>query len=165
MGTLLRQELNPSSSLYKQIANAVNEGKLVPEEVIFGCCPKGLKKVIVEVKKASSWMEILDIDLIVNFKCTEENLVKKDLITVKNSTSSVTGAGTAWKEKFRIYAEQIVPSILVIRCLIMILYASYSCSLSLIILWVRQWKITTGNKKNSSTFKWQLHLEKPGKGC
>ncbi|EEF50932.1 adenylate kinase 1 chloroplast, putative [Ricinus communis] len=119
MGTLLRQELNPRSSLYKQIANAVNEGKLVPEEVIFGLLSKrfeegycrGEKGFILDgIPRTRIQAEILDqiadIDLIVNFKCTEENLVKKDLITVKNSTSSVTGAGTAWKEKFRIYAEQ-----------------------------------------------------------
>ncbi|XP_050234852.1 probable adenylate kinase 7, mitochondrial [Mercurialis annua] len=119
MGTLLRQELNPRSSLYKQIANAVNEGKLVPEEVIFGLLSKRLEEgycrgengfILDGIPRTRIQAEVLDqiadIDLVVNFKCTEENLVKKEFLTFKNATSSVTAAGTAWKEKFRIYAEE-----------------------------------------------------------
>ncbi|CAN1321714.1 Probable adenylate kinase 7, mitochondrial [Linum perenne] len=44
MGNLLRQELSPRSSLYKHISNAVNEGKLVHEEVIFGLLSKRLEE-------------------------------------------------------------------------------------------------------------------------
>ncbi|GLT63568.1 hypothetical protein SLA2020_361250 [Shorea laevis] len=36
--------LGPRSSLYKQIANAVNEGKLVPEDVIFALLSKRLEE-------------------------------------------------------------------------------------------------------------------------
>ncbi|KDP46307.1 hypothetical protein JCGZ_10147 [Jatropha curcas] len=119
MGTLLRQELNPSSSVYKQIANAVNEGKLVPEEVIFGLLSKRLEEgyyrgetgfILDGIPRTKVQAEILDqiadIDLVVNFKRAEENLVKRDFLTAGASTSPVTDAGSAWKEKFRIYAEQ-----------------------------------------------------------
>ncbi|KAG5613736.1 hypothetical protein H5410_013560 [Solanum commersonii] len=44
MGSLVRQELHPRSSLYKQIADAVNQGKPVPEEVIFGLLSKRLEE-------------------------------------------------------------------------------------------------------------------------
>ncbi|KAE8785572.1 Adenylate kinase, chloroplastic [Hordeum vulgare] len=44
MGTLVRQELSPTSSLYKKIANSVNEGKLVPEDIIFGLLTKRLEE-------------------------------------------------------------------------------------------------------------------------
>ncbi|KAJ9152749.1 hypothetical protein P3X46_026281 [Hevea brasiliensis] len=119
MGTLLRQAYNPSSSLYIQIASAVNEGKLVPEEVIFGLLSKRLEEgycrgetgfILDGIPRTRIQAEILDqiaeIDLVVNFKCAEENLVKRDFLTVGNSMSSVTDAGSVLKEKFRIYAEQ-----------------------------------------------------------
>ncbi|KAF2305963.1 hypothetical protein GH714_009172 [Hevea brasiliensis] len=118
MGALLRQELNPSSSLYKQIANAVNGGNLVPEEIIFGLLSKRLEEgycrgetgfILDGIPRTRIQAEILDqiadIDLVVNFKCTKDNLVKRDFLTV-DSMSSVTDAGSALKEKFRIYAEQ-----------------------------------------------------------
>ncbi|CAK7343194.1 unnamed protein product [Dovyalis caffra] len=44
MGTPIQQEFNPKSSFYKQLANAVNEGKLVPKYVIFGLLSKRLEK-------------------------------------------------------------------------------------------------------------------------
>ncbi|VAI76276.1 unnamed protein product [Triticum turgidum subsp. durum] len=44
MGTLVRQELSHTSSLYKKIANSVNEGKLVPEDIIFGLLTKRLEE-------------------------------------------------------------------------------------------------------------------------
>ncbi|OAY25562.1 probable adenylate kinase 7, mitochondrial [Manihot esculenta] len=119
MGNLLRQELNPNSSLYKQIASAVNEGKLVPEEVIFGLLSKRLEEgycrgetgfILDGIPRTRIQAEILDeiadIDLVVNFKRTEDNLVKRDFLTVGNSMSSVNDGGSALKEKFRIYAEQ-----------------------------------------------------------
>ncbi|WCJ27488.1 Adenylate kinase [Euphorbia peplus] len=119
MGTILRQEINPRSNLYKQIANAVSEGKLVPEEVIFGLLSKRLDEgysrgetgfILDGIPRTRIQAEVLDqiadVDLVVNFKRIEENLVKRDLLTLGHSTPSVAGAGAACTEKFRIYAEQ-----------------------------------------------------------
>ncbi|XAR51983.1 Adenylate kinase [Bertholletia excelsa] len=85
MGALVRQELHPQSSLYKQIANAVNQGRLVPEEIIFGLLSKRLEEglergetgfILDGIPRTRMQAEILDkiadIDLVVNFKCTEE---------------------------------------------------------------------------------------------
>ncbi|KAL7603961.1 probable adenylate kinase 7, mitochondrial isoform X1 [Lactuca sativa] len=90
MGTLVRQELHPRSSLYKQIADAVNQGKLVPEEVIFGLLSKRLEEgfykgetgfILDGIPRTRMQAEILDevadIDLVLNFKCTEDCLQKK----------------------------------------------------------------------------------------
>ncbi|KAI3670123.1 hypothetical protein L6452_41769 [Arctium lappa] len=90
MGTLVRQELHPRSSLYKQIADAVNQGKLVPEEVIFGLLSKRLEEgfyrgetgfILDGIPRTRMQAEILDqvadIDLVLNFKCAEEILQKK----------------------------------------------------------------------------------------
>ncbi|KAI3768853.1 hypothetical protein L2E82_19689 [Cichorium intybus] len=90
MGTLVRQELHPRSSLYKQIADAVNEGKLVPEEVIFGLLSKRLEEgfyrgetgfILDGIPRTRMQAEILDqvadIDLVLNFKCTDECLHKQ----------------------------------------------------------------------------------------
>lgn len=104
MGTLVRQELHPRSSLYKQIADAVNQGKLVPEEVIFGLLSKRLEEgfhrgetgfILDGIPRTRMQAEILDqvadIDLVLNFKCTEECLQKKhvahyqDILGVRNS--------------------------------------------------------------------------------
>ncbi|GAA0145371.1 nucleotide kinase [Lithospermum erythrorhizon] len=92
MGCLVRQELHPSSSLYKKIASAVNEGKLVPEDVIFGLLSKRLEEghnrgesgfILDGIPRTRMQAEILDqmadIDLVVNLKCTEESLFKNYL--------------------------------------------------------------------------------------
>ncbi|XP_068665173.1 probable adenylate kinase 7, mitochondrial [Aristolochia californica] len=84
MGSLVRQELNPRSSLYKKIASAVNEGKLVPEDVIFGLLSERLEErhyrgetgfILDGIPRTRTQAEILDqivdIDLVVNFKCEE----------------------------------------------------------------------------------------------
>lgn len=129
MGSLLRQELNPRSSLYKQISNAVNEGKLVREEVIFALLSKRLEEgyckgetgfILDGIPRTRIQAEILDqivdVDLVVNFKCTNNHLGRKDLgsettacqelLTVGNSGFPATVANSACKEKLRIYAEQ-----------------------------------------------------------
>ncbi|KAL5797162.1 hypothetical protein ACOSQ2_001982 [Xanthoceras sorbifolium] len=130
MGSLVRQELNPRSSLYKQIANAINEGRLVPEEVIFALLSKRLEEgycrgesgfILDGIPRTKIQAEILDqivdVDLVVNFKNTEEQLVKKtlecdtfspcqELLGMGSARFSATDAATAWKEKFRIHAEQ-----------------------------------------------------------
>lgn len=90
MGSLVRQELHPRSALYKQIANAVNEGKLVPEDVIFGLLSKRLEEgyyrgengfILDGIPRSRIQAEILDqildVDLVVNFKSTEEHSSKK----------------------------------------------------------------------------------------
>ncbi|KAI9076074.1 hypothetical protein K1719_042008 [Acacia pycnantha] len=92
MGSLLRQELTPRSALYQQIANALHERKLVPEEIIFGLLSRRLEEgysrgetgfILDGIPRTKIQAEILDqivrVDLVVNFKCSEENSVKKNL--------------------------------------------------------------------------------------
>ncbi|KAE9599530.1 hypothetical protein Lal_00039543 [Lupinus albus] len=92
MATLLRQDLNPRSSLYHQIANALDHGKIVPEEIIFALLSKRLEEgysrgetgfILDGIPRTRIQAEILDhiahVDLVVNFKCSEENPVKKNL--------------------------------------------------------------------------------------
>ncbi|XXG89168.1 hypothetical protein AAC387_Pa12g1238 [Persea americana] len=151
MGSLVRQELNPRSSLYKQIANAVNEGELVPEDIIFGLLSKRLEEgyyrgetgfILDGIPRTHIQAEILDeiadIDMVVNFKCSEECLIKKHLgsgickhcghstnlsnaeyyslnpcSTVLSTESHLNSAASyvedAHKEKLRLYAEQSKP--------------------------------------------------------
>ncbi|XP_050152799.1 probable adenylate kinase 7, mitochondrial [Malus sylvestris] len=109
MAGLVRQDLNPRSSLYKQIANAVNRGELVPEEIIFGLLSKRLEDgycrgesgfILDGIPRSRIQAEILselvEIDLVVNFKCTEHWLAKHE-------------RESAWREKVRIFAEQSKP--------------------------------------------------------
>ncbi len=92
MATLLRQDLNPRSSLYQQIANALDQGKLIPEEIIFALLSKRLEEgysrgetgfILDGIPRTRIQAEILDhiahVDLVVNFKCSQENLLKKNL--------------------------------------------------------------------------------------
>ncbi|KAF7801681.1 putative adenylate kinase 7, mitochondrial [Senna tora] len=92
MSTLLTQELSPRSALYQQIAKALDEGKLVPEEIIFGLLSKRLEEgysrgetgfILNGIPRTRIQAEILDqivdIDSVVNFKCSKEKLVAKDL--------------------------------------------------------------------------------------
>ncbi|KAH6788176.1 P-loop containing nucleoside triphosphate hydrolases superfamily protein [Perilla frutescens var. hirtella] len=85
MGSLVRQELNPNSLLYKKIGSAVNEGKLVPEDVIFGLLSKRLEEgycrgetgfILDGIPRTTIQAEILDqiadIDLVLNLKKTEK---------------------------------------------------------------------------------------------
>ncbi|KAM7509804.1 hypothetical protein LguiB_008679 [Lonicera macranthoides] len=148
MGTLVRQELHPHSSLCKQIASAVNLGKLVPEEVIFGLLSKRLEEgyskgetgfILDGIPRTRVQAEILeqivDIDLVLNFKCTEcllkthlgnqtcstcEDLLKmgspklslnlpsKDN-QMEHTAAAAADAESALKEKHRIYTEQRKP--------------------------------------------------------
>ncbi|XP_073120696.1 probable adenylate kinase 7, mitochondrial isoform X2 [Henckelia pumila] len=89
MGSLVRQELNPNSPLYKQIASSVNQGKLVPEDVIFGLLSKRLEEGyrrgesgfildgIPRTRVQAILDQITDIDLVLNLKCSDEFLLKK----------------------------------------------------------------------------------------
>ncbi|XP_009604231.1 putative adenylate kinase 7, mitochondrial [Nicotiana tabacum] len=94
MGSLVRQELHPRSSIYKQIAEAVNQGKLVPEDVIFGLLSKRLEEgfcrgesgfILDGIPRSKIQAEILDktvdIDLVLNLKCAEGEMSKKDKST------------------------------------------------------------------------------------
>ncbi|CAK9145477.1 unnamed protein product [Ilex paraguariensis] len=146
MGALVRQELHPRSSLYKEIANAVNQGKLVPEDVIFGLLSKRLEDgyyrgetgfILHGIPRTRVQAEVLDqiadIDLVVNFKCSEDCLVKQHLGSGVHSPSqdflSMGSSGpnlnipshdnktkdssveieAVLKEKLRLYAEQRKP--------------------------------------------------------
>ncbi|GAB2240907.1 hypothetical protein Droror1_Dr00021425 [Drosera rotundifolia] len=84
IGSLVRQELSPRSDLYKQIANAINQGKLVPENIIFGLLSNRLEEgydrgetgfILEGIPRTRLQAEILDqladIELVVNFKCCE----------------------------------------------------------------------------------------------
>lgn len=92
MGSLVRQELNPRSSIHQQIASAINEGKPVLEEIIFRLLSKRLEEgycngesgfILEGIPRNRNQAEILDqiadIDLVINFKNTEEPLIRKNL--------------------------------------------------------------------------------------
>ncbi|XP_022739748.1 probable adenylate kinase 7, mitochondrial [Durio zibethinus] len=119
MGTLVRQELNPHSSLYKQIANAVNEGKLVPEDVIFALLFKRLEEgycggengfILDGIPRTRMQAEILDqiadIGLVVNFKCTEDYMLKKSSESEFHHIGNSKDVGSSWKENVHRYSEQ-----------------------------------------------------------
>ncbi|KAJ8752068.1 hypothetical protein K2173_001095 [Erythroxylum novogranatense] len=101
MASLVRQELRPRSSLYKQIANAVNRGELVSEDVIIGLLSKRLEDGCNErgfiLDGIRDILEhLVDIDLVVNFKCTDDYLVKHQ-------------EEGAWKYKLESYVKQSKP--------------------------------------------------------
>ncbi|KAF3336397.1 adenylate kinase 1 [Carex littledalei] len=92
MGTLVRQELDPRSSIYLKIANSVNEGRLVSEEIIFGLLSKRLEErfyrgetgfILDGIPRTRLQAELLDqmvdIDLVVNFKSKDETIIKKQI--------------------------------------------------------------------------------------
>ncbi|KFK37642.1 hypothetical protein AALP_AA3G009700 [Arabis alpina] len=130
MGSLVRQELNPRSSLYKEIASAVNEQKLVPKSVVFALLSKRLEEgyargetgfILDGIPRTRNQAEILDqiaqIDLVVNLKCSEEHLVNR---TALNETalprqeflSSMLHSAVATKarkESLSVYAEEVKP--------------------------------------------------------
>ncbi|KAG9130743.1 hypothetical protein Leryth_012691 [Lithospermum erythrorhizon] len=87
IASLVRQDLSPKSLLYKQIANAVNQGTLVPEDIVFALLAKRLEDgyyrgetgfILDGIPRTQVQAEILDqlvdIDLVVNFKCIEKDL-------------------------------------------------------------------------------------------
>ncbi|XP_078434766.1 P-loop containing nucleoside triphosphate hydrolases superfamily protein [Wolffia australiana] len=87
MGNLVRKELHPPSAVYKQISSAVNEGKLIPEDVIFALLSQRLEEgyargergfILDGIPRTRLQAEILDqiaqIDLVVNIKCREDCL-------------------------------------------------------------------------------------------
>ncbi|KAL8153140.1 hypothetical protein V2J09_010900 [Rumex salicifolius] len=128
LGNLVRQELSPHSSLYKQIESSVNLGKLVPEDIIFGLltkrleegCSRGENGFILEgIPRTRMQAEILDqiaeVDLALNFKCADNCMMHKHLgngINFQFHGCQVQASSfdrTAWREKLRAYAEQSKP--------------------------------------------------------
>ncbi|CAN6449107.1 unnamed protein product [Victoria cruziana] len=152
MGSLVRSELvsaRNGSPLSKQIVNALNEGKLLPDNIILGLLSKRLEQgyyrgetgfILDGFPRTRIQAEILDhmaeIDLVVNFKCTEDCLVKKHLgscvcLRCSGSVRSDSGANcqpgiqlsstsqakvpanvakeAALQEKVRVYIEQRKP--------------------------------------------------------
>lgn len=127
MGSLVRQELSPHSYFYKQIENAVNQGKLVPQDIVFGLLSKKLEEGCSRVKtgfildgiprtrmQAEILDRIADVDLVLNFKCDVKDIAKGELGNGLNLQSQGSWIRSfpeeaAWKEKLRTYTEQSKP--------------------------------------------------------
>ncbi|KAK4342965.1 hypothetical protein RND71_038781 [Anisodus tanguticus] len=91
-GDLVRDELKSSGPLSKQLAEIVNQGKLVSDEIILNLLSKRLETgeakgeagFILDgfprtVRQAEILTEVTDIDLVVNLKLPERVLVEKCL--------------------------------------------------------------------------------------
>ncbi|CAH8385697.1 unnamed protein product [Eruca vesicaria subsp. sativa] len=128
MGSLVRQELSPTSSLYKQIASAVNEGKHVPKGLVFALLSKRLEEgyakgetgfILDGIPRTLNQAETLDsiaqIDLVVNLKCSEEHLVNRAALSETAPLprlGSMLHSGVAVKarrESLSVYAEEVKP--------------------------------------------------------
>ncbi|CAA7038729.1 unnamed protein product [Microthlaspi erraticum] len=132
MGSLVRQELNPRSSLYKEIESAVNERRLVPKGVVFALLSKRLEEGYVRgetgfildgIPRTRSQAETLDqiaqIDLVVNLKCSQEHLLNHRAAALNETAlprqeflgsmlhSAV--AIKAGKESLGVYKEEVKP--------------------------------------------------------
>lgn len=146
IASLVGQELSPRSSLYNQIANAVNQGKLVPDDTIFrllsnrledgyyrgesGFILDGIPRTMVEAEILD---QLADVELAVNFKCSEDFLIKNhgsnmishcyDSHGMRNidstsfevpsqrmhSNCSLGNTETSFNEKLQAYAKRIKP--------------------------------------------------------
>ncbi|KAL3536325.1 hypothetical protein ACH5RR_004786 [Cinchona calisaya] len=91
-GDLVREELNSGSNLGKQLADIVNQGKLVSDEIIISLLSKRLEAgegkgesgFILDgfprtVRQAEILDEVTNIDLVVNLKLPERVLIEKCL--------------------------------------------------------------------------------------
>ncbi|CAA0829765.1 Adenylate kinase 1- chloroplastic [Striga hermonthica] len=91
-GDLVREELSSSGPLSEQLADIVNQGKLVSDEIIINLLSKRLEKgesqgesgFILDgfprtVRQAEILNEVTDIDLVVNLKLPENVLLEKCL--------------------------------------------------------------------------------------
>ncbi|CAN6817673.1 unnamed protein product [Brassica oleracea var. botrytis] len=126
MGSLVRQELSPTSSLHKQIASAVNEGKHVPKGLVFALLSKRLEEgyargesgfILDGIPRTLIQAETLDqiaqIDLVLNLKCSEEHrsaLSETPLPPQEFLGSSILHSSVAIKSRRRqslsVYAEE-----------------------------------------------------------
>ncbi|KAJ0249874.1 adenylate kinase 7 [Hirschfeldia incana] len=131
MGSLVRQDLSPTSSLYKQIASAVNEGKHVPKGLVFALLSKRLEEgyargesgfILDGIPRTLLQAETLDqiahIDLVVNLKCSEEHLVNRASLSDtplkprQEFLGSILPSAVAIKsrrESLSVYAEEVKP--------------------------------------------------------
>ncbi|GAB2257844.1 hypothetical protein Droror1_Dr00014004 [Drosera rotundifolia] len=123
-GTLVRQlQSDPRrSSIYQQIENAVSRGKLVPEDIIFELLSKRLEEgyrrgengfvldgIPRTLLQAEILDEVVDIDLVLNFKHSDKGLIRGHLGsgTKGNQLRSFSlGEEVVLKEKLRTYEEQ-----------------------------------------------------------
>ncbi|OMO71732.1 Adenylate kinase [Corchorus olitorius] len=121
MASLVRQELSPHSTVYKQIANGVNQGELVQEDTIFGLLSKRLEDghcrgetgfILDGIPRTRIQAEILDqlaeIDLVVNFSCTQDFMMntqgaKPGLIHFNVIPEA------SWKKRLEDYTKQSKP--------------------------------------------------------
>ncbi|CAI9098099.1 OLC1v1034682C1 [Oldenlandia corymbosa var. corymbosa] len=91
-GDLVREELNSGSAFSKQLAEIVNQGRLVSDEIIINLLSKRLEAgegkgesgFILDgfprtVRQAGILDEVTDIDLVVNLKLPEKVLIEKCL--------------------------------------------------------------------------------------
>ncbi|PHU17745.1 putative adenylate kinase 7, mitochondrial [Capsicum chinense] len=94
IGIVIHHELHPCSTVYKQIADVVNQEKLFLEEVIFGLLSKRLEEgycrgeigfILGGIPRSEIKDEIpdktVDTDLVLNLKCAEDLVSKKDKST------------------------------------------------------------------------------------
>ncbi|XP_006298261.2 probable adenylate kinase 7, mitochondrial [Capsella rubella] len=133
MGSLVRQELNPRSSLYREIASAVNERKLVPKSVVFALLSKRLEEGYVKGEtgfildgiprtrfQAETLDQIAQIDLVVNLKCSEEsqnvqvnrNVLNETVLPRQDFLGSMFHSPVAIKpqrECLDVYAQEVKP--------------------------------------------------------
>ncbi|XP_010485358.1 PREDICTED: probable adenylate kinase 7, mitochondrial [Camelina sativa] len=130
MGSLLRQELNPRSSLYLEIASAVNERRLVPKNVVFALLSKRLEEGYLNGEtgfildgfprthiQAETLDQIAQIDLVVNLKSSEEPLVNRNVLNEtalprQEFLASMLHSPVATKAKrdsLRVYAHEVKP--------------------------------------------------------
>ncbi|PKA59427.1 putative adenylate kinase 1, chloroplastic [Apostasia shenzhenica] len=89
-GDLVREELSSSDPLARQLADIVNQGQLVPDEIIIELLSKRLEKGVAKgesgfildgfprtIRQAEILDGVTDIDLVVNLKLREEVLLEK----------------------------------------------------------------------------------------
>lgn len=127
--SLVKQDLSPNSSLYKKIASAVNQGKLVPADVIFGLLSTRLEEgdcrgetgfILDGIPRSRMQAETLDqiaeIDLVLNLKCKDESATKessasREFHSIATSRFTLTSESQtdhlqSLSEKLVMYAEQ-----------------------------------------------------------
>ncbi|XP_057520136.1 probable adenylate kinase 7, mitochondrial [Amaranthus tricolor] len=126
MASLLRHQLQPGSVIYKQIESIVSRGMLVPEDIIFGLLSKRLEAgyfrgetgfILEGIPRTRKQAEILDqiadIDLVLNLKCADCELVGKKLQSRSNlhlqGSKIEAFSEEVWKQKLHTYAEQSKP--------------------------------------------------------
>ncbi|KAL9254770.1 putative adenylate kinase 7, mitochondrial [Drosera capensis] len=123
-GTLVRQlQSDPRrSSIYQQIENAVNQGKLVPEDIIFELLSKRLEEgyrrgengfILDGIPRTLIQAEILDevadIHLVLNLKHSDDGFVRGHLGSGTEGSQIrpfSLGEEAVMKEKLRTYEEQ-----------------------------------------------------------